>query len=64
MKTSLSHLPEAKQDALKTVTEIVIARVPAEMIILFGSYARGEWVEDYQEYRSARKNSSEGATCF
>jgi uncharacterized protein len=49
MKTSLSHLPEIKQDALKTVTEIVTARVPAEMIILFGSYARGEWVEDYQE---------------
>ncbi|TLV02468.1 HEPN domain-containing protein [Dyadobacter luticola] len=49
MKTSLSHLPKPKQTALKTLTKIIQSRVPAEMIILFGSYARGTWVEDYQE---------------
>ncbi|WP_026630122.1 HEPN domain-containing protein [Dyadobacter alkalitolerans] len=49
MKTSLSHLPQNKQDQLRTLTQIVLHKVPAEMIILFGSYARGDWVEDYQE---------------
>ncbi|MDR6803172.1 HEPN domain-containing protein/predicted nucleotidyltransferase [Dyadobacter sp. BE34] len=49
MKISLSHLPENKQEELKTVTETIRFKVPAEMIILFGSYARGEWVEDYQD---------------
>jgi predicted nucleotidyltransferase/HEPN domain-containing protein len=49
MKTSLSHLPPNKQDQLKALTQIVLGKVPAEMIILFGSYARGDWVEDYQE---------------
>lgn len=49
MKTSLSHLPQHKQDELRSLTDIILAKVPAEIIILFGSYARGEWVEDYQE---------------
>jgi predicted nucleotidyltransferase/HEPN domain-containing protein len=49
MRTSLTHLPQNKQDQLKALTQIVIDKVPAEMIILFGSYARGDWVEDYQE---------------
>jgi predicted nucleotidyltransferase/HEPN domain-containing protein len=49
MKFTLTHLPQAKQDQLKTLTQIVLNKVPAEMIILFGSYARGDWVEDYQE---------------
>jgi predicted nucleotidyltransferase len=49
MKTTLSHLPQHKQDQLKALTQIILDKVPAEMIILFGSYARGDWVEDYQE---------------
>lgn len=49
MKTSLAHLPQNKQDQLKALTQIVLDKVQAEMIILFGSYARGDWVEDYQE---------------
>jgi predicted nucleotidyltransferase/HEPN domain-containing protein len=49
MKTSLSHLPQNKQDQLKALTKIILDKVPTEMIILFGSYARGDWVEDYQE---------------
>jgi predicted nucleotidyltransferase/HEPN domain-containing protein len=49
MKTTLSHLPQTKQDQLKALTKIILDKVPAEMIILFGSYARGDWVEDYQE---------------
>ncbi|KQS30623.1 HEPN domain-containing protein [Dyadobacter sp. Leaf189] len=48
MKTALTHLPQNKQDELKELTQIILDKVPAEMIILFGSYARGDWVEDYQ----------------
>ncbi|MDD5597068.1 MAG: HEPN domain-containing protein [Victivallaceae bacterium] len=46
MKKSLSHLPEEKQDELRAVTEIITEMIDAEFIILFGSYARGDWVED------------------
>jgi predicted nucleotidyltransferase/HEPN domain-containing protein len=49
MKTSLSHLPDDKQDELKALTKVIVEKVPAEMVILFGSHARGDWVEDFQE---------------
>ncbi len=61
MRTSLDHLPEGKQRELAYVVETVragFARATAQRtqphlreaallkIILFGSYARGDWVED------------------
>jgi HEPN domain-containing protein/predicted nucleotidyltransferase len=47
MKRSLSHLPQHKREELKLVTRIIRKQFPsAHMLILFGSYARGEWVED------------------
>jgi len=46
MKTSTAHLPENKQEELKYAVEIILEQVNAEMIILFGSYARGDWVEE------------------
>ena len=46
MKKSLSHLPKNKRDEIKAVTEIIKEKIDAEFIILFGSYARGDWVED------------------
>lgn len=47
MKTDLSHLPHHKQAELKAVVSSVIPRfIEIEMIILFGSHARGNWVED------------------
>lgn len=61
MKTSLDHLPEAKRRELAHVVQVLregfefaIARrtMPALRggrllkIVLFGSYARGDWVED------------------
>ncbi|MDR7257214.1 putative nucleotidyltransferase/HEPN domain-containing protein [Sphingomonas sp. BE270] len=61
MKTGLDHLPDGKQRELAHVVEIVragFARATAQRtqprfrngkllkIILFGSYARGDWVED------------------
>ena len=46
MKRSLSHLPQHKQRELNEITDIIKAYPGVEMIILFGSYARGDWVED------------------
>ncbi|WP_182115461.1 HEPN domain-containing protein [Sphingobium yanoikuyae] len=61
MKTGLDHLPDGKQRELAHVVEIVragFAKATAQRtqprfrngallkIILFGSYARGDWVED------------------
>lgn len=47
MNTSLSHLPEQKQAELKAIKEALIPRyAEIEMVILFGSYARGTFVED------------------
>jgi len=46
MKKSLSHLPKHKRDEIKVVAEIIKEKIDAEFIILFGSYARGDWVED------------------
>ena len=51
MKTSLEHLPVNKQEELSAIKEIILECTPkTEMIILYGSYARGDWVEDvYQD---------------
>jgi len=47
MKKSLAHLPKHKRDELKLVTEMILEECPTVlMVILFGSYARGDWVED------------------
>ncbi len=46
MKTDISHLPEDKQDELRRVTGVIREAVDPEMVILFGSHARGDWVED------------------
>jgi predicted nucleotidyltransferase/HEPN domain-containing protein len=50
MKTSIEHLPEEKQADIGEILHSIQRRLPVEMIILFGSYARGDWVEDrYKE---------------
>lgn len=50
MKRSLAHLPKYKREELKKITSIIKESADVEMIILFGSYARGTWVEDiYKE---------------
>ena len=47
MNTSLTHLPEHKQAELKAIVGALIPKYgEIEMIILFGSYAWGSWVED------------------
>ena len=50
MKKSLSHLPGHKRAELKLIVEQIRQLAKPQMIILFGSYARGNWVEDiYKE---------------
>ncbi|MEN3335546.1 MAG: hypothetical protein V7641_4911 [Blastocatellia bacterium] len=46
MKKSLAHLPKHKREELKEIVAIITELAEVEMIILFGSYARGNWVED------------------
>jgi HEPN domain-containing protein/predicted nucleotidyltransferase len=47
MKRSLSHLPERKKYEVCKVRETILQyEKKCEMIILFGSFARGDWVED------------------
>jgi predicted nucleotidyltransferase len=46
MKTSLDHLPARKQTQLQGIVRIIRDLAEVEMIILFGSHARGDWVED------------------
>lgn len=47
MKTGLDHLPPAKRAEVERIVELVRAAGEPEMIILFGSHARGDWVDDF-----------------
>lgn len=49
MKTSLDHLPARKQAELRAIVDILREGAPVEMVILFGSHARGDWVEDPEQ---------------
>lgn len=42
---TLAHLPEEKIAELETVTQKIVETGMASMIILYGSYARGNWKE-------------------
>ena len=46
MKTSFSHLPSDKQQELSAVLEAILQVAKPVMVILFGSYSRGDWVDD------------------
>ena len=45
MKTSLSYLPQIKQEQILQVVDIIKKVANPEKIILFGSYAKGTFVE-------------------
>jgi HEPN domain-containing protein/predicted nucleotidyltransferase len=51
MKKSLSHLPDRKRWELSKIRDLILEIFPegVEMIILFGSHARGDWVEDIRK---------------
>ena len=47
MKNAIDHLPQAKQEDLNKITDIITERCSdVDMVILFGSYARGDWKEE------------------
>jgi uncharacterized protein len=46
MKTSLDHLPEGKRAQLAAMVAIFHEAVPQGLLVLFGSHARGDWVDD------------------
>ncbi len=46
MKRSIDYLPQNKQQELQAIVSIVRDMGVAEMLILFGSYARNAWVEE------------------
>ena len=45
MKTSLSHLPQIKQEQILQIVDVIKEVAAPEKIILFGSYAKGNFVE-------------------
>src|ERR1700738_2543560 len=54
MKMNLNYLPQHKQNELFKLVNIINEVASVEMIILFGSYARNDWVEakyNEQHYR-------------
>lgn len=57
MKTSLRNLPKRKRGELRIIKDMICQVVGVDKIILFGSYARGDWVEElgangYYKYQS------------
>jgi uncharacterized protein len=49
MNTRPKHLPQEKQQELSRIVETIRSHHDVEMVILFGSYARNDWVEDEYE---------------
>lgn len=45
MKTSLNHLPPGKREQILEIVSIIKEVVAPEKIILFGSYAKGKYVQ-------------------
>ena len=46
MNISLDHLPSVKRDTIARVVSEIMKFEQVAMVILFGSYARGDYVED------------------
>lgn len=56
MKTEIDHLPQLKQDELKQIATVIREKCDdVEMIICFGSYARGDW-KDVNDLDPNRKS--------
>jgi uncharacterized protein len=49
MIKAMQHLPSKKQQELEKIVSIICQYPEVDMVILFGSYARGDWVEEYEE---------------
>jgi predicted nucleotidyltransferase/HEPN domain-containing protein len=56
LKNILSHLPENKIKELETITERITATGKAEIIVLYGSYARGDYKEERGKHRGKKSD--------
>ena len=45
----LAHFPKKKQEELKEILNFICQHPEVGLVILFGSYARGDWVEEYEK---------------
>lgn len=61
LKTSLDHLPNHKRYEINGIMLSIKDLVKPEMIILFGSYSRGDWVDEryYDENRTLYEYKSD-----
>ncbi len=51
MKTTIDHLPNDQQQKLQAIAAVFTSAdvaIPVDMLILFGSRARGDWVDDQE----------------
>ena len=51
-----AHLPESKQKEIQDIFQIIIEEADPDKVILFGSHATNDWVED--EYKEDGINFS------
>ena len=51
MNHSLEHLPARKRRHLDGIVKMIRAAVDAKVIILYGSHAWGDWVEDVKGHK-------------
>ncbi|NOQ25295.1 MAG: HEPN domain-containing protein [Bacteroidales bacterium] len=56
LKNILSHLPENKIKELEIITERITATGKAEIIVLYGSYARGDYKEERGKHRGKKSD--------
>ena len=57
MKTRIDYLPQTKQCELSALVDGIQMVAAVDMIILFGSYARGDWVEEKYDAEHFRYQS-------
>ena len=48
MVNLLAHFPTKKQEELKEILNFICQHPEVGLVILFGSYARGDWIEEYE----------------
>lgn len=56
LKSTLFHLPEGKVKELDTITKRITATDQAETVVLYGSYARGNYKEERGKERGKKSD--------
>jgi predicted nucleotidyltransferase len=55
MKKFLNHLIEHKRLELREIVDIITKEASPKMIILFGSYTRGTWMEKWGNWKKSAR---------